>query len=246
MELALKRPDGSLLSTRCTVADSPGQRARGLLGRHKLEPGEALYLATSSIHTHFMRFPIDAVFLDDDMQVVRIKHNLKPWRFALRRGASGVVELEAGVCERVGLGLGERLALVDREAAANGAAQTTGTIRVAIGTRDRRFGRVAGFLLSRNGCVVDDSNDPAVLAELLGRGAVDVVLLDAGDSLAGAARTARAFEALAPDVGVVLAVNDEHAGSPSAGDLVTVPKWGSFEAVIEALEQSFATSRLDG
>ena len=52
--------------------------------------------------------------------------------------------------------------------------------------------------------------------------------------------------ALAPDVGVVLAVNDEHASGPSAGDLVTVPKWGSFEAVIEALEQSFATSRLDG
>jgi uncharacterized membrane protein (UPF0127 family) len=244
MELALRRPDGSLLSTRCTVADSPRQRARGLLGRTKLEPGEALYLATSSIHTHFMRFPIDAIFLDDDMEVVRIKHNLKPWRFAFRRGASGVVELEAGVCERLGLGLGERLALVDREAA-NGN-QQTGTIRVAIGTRDRRFGRVAGFLLSRNGFVVDDSNDPAALAELLGRGAVDVVLLDAGDSLASAARTARAFEALAPDVGVVLAVNDEHATGPSAGDLVTVPKWGSFEAVIEALEQSFATSRLDG
>ena len=244
MELALRRPDGSLLSTRCTVADSPRQRARGLLGRTKLEPGEALYLATSSIHTHFMRFPIDAIFLDDDMEVVRIKHNLKPWRFAFRRGASGVVELEAGVCERLGLGLGERLALVDREVA-NGN-QQTGTIRVAIGTRDRRFGRVAGFLLSRNGFVVDDSNDPAALAELLGRGAVDVVLLDAGDSLASAARTARAFEALAPDVGVVLAVNDEHATGPSAGDLVTVPKWGSFEAVIEALEQSFATSRLDG
>jgi uncharacterized membrane protein (UPF0127 family) len=245
MELALKRPDGSLLSTRCTVADSPKQRARGLLGRTKLEPGEGLYLATSSIHTHFMRFPIDAVFLDEDMQVVRIRHNLKPWRFALRRGADGVVELEAGVCERVGLGLGERLALVDRDAA-NGSAQNTGTIRVAIGTRDRRFGRVAGFLLSRNGFVVDESSDPDGLAEVLGRGAVDVVLLDAGESLAGAARTARAFEALAPDVGVVLAVNDEHATGPSTGDLVTVPKWGSFEAVIEALEQSFATTRLDG
>ena len=245
MELALKRPDGSVLATRCAVADSPRQRARGLLGRTKLEAGEALYLATSSIHTHFMRFPIDAVFLDADMEVVRIKHNLKPWRFAFRRGAAGVIELEAGVCERVGLGLGERLALVDRDTA-NGSTQGTGTIRVAVGTRDRRFGRVAGFLLSRNGFVVDDSNDPAALAELLGRGAVDVVLLDAGDSLAGAARTARAFEALAPDVGVVLAVNDEHAGGPSAGELTTVPKWGSFDAVVDALEQSFATSRLDG
>jgi len=245
VELALRRPDGSLLATRCTVADSPGQRARGLLGRDKLERGEGLYLATSSIHTHFMRFAIDAVFLDEDMQVVRIKHSLKPWRFALRRGAAAVVELEAGTCERAGLGLGERLALVDREAF-NGAEQNGRTIRVAIGTRDRRFGRVAGFLLSRNGFIVDDSNDPSGLADLLGRGAVDVVLLDAGESLAGAARTARAFEALAPDVGVVLAVNEDHAGGPSAGDLVTVPKWGSFDEVIDALERSFATTRLDG
>src|SRR5919198_5965300 len=96
MELALKRPDGSLLAARCVVADNPKQRARGLLGRHKLEPGEALYLATSSIHTHFMRFPIDAVFLDHDMQVVRIRSQVKPWRFAFKRGASAVVELEAG------------------------------------------------------------------------------------------------------------------------------------------------------
>jgi uncharacterized membrane protein (UPF0127 family) len=245
VELALKRPDGSLLATRCIVADSPKQRARGLLGRRKLEPGEGLYLATSSIHTHFMRFPIDAVFLDADMQVVRIRHSLKPWRFAFRRGAEGVVELAAGTCERAGLGLGERLALVDREAA-NGAEQNAGTIRVAIGTRDRRFGRVAGFLLSRNGFIVDDSNDPAGLADLLGRGAVDVVLLDAGESLAGAARTARAFEALAPDVGIVLAVNEQSPTGPSAGDIATVPKWGSFDEVIEAVERSFASSRLDG
>jgi hypothetical protein len=245
MELALKRPDGSLLASRCAVADSPRQRARGLLGREKLDPGEALYLATSSIHTHFMRFPIDAVFLDGDMRVVRIRHNLKPWRFAFRRGARGVLELEAGLCERVGLELGERLILVDRDAT-ECAAHESRTIRVAIGTRDRRFGRVAGFLLARNGFIVDDSSDPAELAELLGRGSVDVVLLDAGESLAGAARTARAFEAVAPDVGVVLAVNDGSADGAHVGDIVTVPKWGSFDAVVDALERSFATSRLDG
>ena len=244
MELALKRPDGSLLAARCVVADNPKQRARGLLGRDKLEPGEGLYLATSSIHTHFMRFPIDAVFLDDDMQVVRIRHQVKPWRFAFKRGAAAVVELEGGVCERVGLGMGERLALVDRDTV--GASEPNGrTIRVAIGTRDRRFGRVAGFLLTRNGFLVDDSHDPASLTDLLGRGAVDVVLLDAGESLASAARTARAFEALAPDVGIVLAVEDAGSGH-STGDIVTVPKWGSFDAVVEALEHSFASSRLDG
>jgi uncharacterized membrane protein (UPF0127 family) len=244
MELSLRRADGSILCSRCTVADSPRQRAKGLLGRTKLEAGEGIYLATSSIHTHFMRFAIDAVFVGGDMQVVAIRHNLKPWRFALRRGAEGVVELEAGVCERVGLSIGERLALVGSETA-NGGEHNGRTIRVAIGTRDRRFGRVAGFLLTRSGFAVNGSHDPAGLTDLVGRGAVDVVLLDVGESLAGAARTARAFEALAPDVGIVLAV-DNSGKTPSAGDIVTVPKWGSFDAVVDALEHSFAVSRADG
>ena len=59
----------------------------------------------------FMRFAIDAVFLDADNRVLRIAADLRPWRVAGRRGARAVVELAAGECARVGLREGDRLVL---------------------------------------------------------------------------------------------------------------------------------------
>jgi uncharacterized membrane protein (UPF0127 family) len=59
----------------------------------------------------FMRFAIDAVFLDADDVVLRIASDLGPWRIAGCRGAKAVVELAAGECERAGLRTGERLLL---------------------------------------------------------------------------------------------------------------------------------------
>ena len=95
---------------RCRVADSPSSRMRGLLGRSSLDAGEGLLLRpASSIHTWFMRFPIDAVFLAQDGTVVGIADNLLPWRAAARRGARSVLELTSGECERRGLRTGERL-----------------------------------------------------------------------------------------------------------------------------------------
>jgi uncharacterized protein len=59
----------------------------------------------------FMRFPIDAVFLGADGEVLRIAAELGPWRAAACWGAKAVVELPAGACQRVGLRVGDRLAL---------------------------------------------------------------------------------------------------------------------------------------
>jgi uncharacterized protein len=59
----------------------------------------------------FMRFAIDAVFLDADNRVLRIAAELEPWRLAGCRRAKAVVELPAGECARVGLREGERLLL---------------------------------------------------------------------------------------------------------------------------------------
>jgi uncharacterized membrane protein (UPF0127 family) len=85
---------------------------RGLLGRAGLERGEGILLRpASSVHMWFMRFPIDAVFLRRDGQVLRIAPNLEPWRTAGCWGARAVVELPAGECERVGLRVGDRLEL---------------------------------------------------------------------------------------------------------------------------------------
>ena len=54
----------------------------------------------------FMRFPIDAVFLDREYVVVKVVPNLAPWRFAAARGARAVLELPAGAAERARLTVG--------------------------------------------------------------------------------------------------------------------------------------------
>jgi uncharacterized protein len=109
---ALERQDGSLVCERCLLAETPLARLRGLLGRAGLERGEGLLLRpASSIHMWFMRFAIDAVFLDGDGRVLRIAEHLAPWRLAGCRGARAVVELPAGQAGRVGLTRGERLSL---------------------------------------------------------------------------------------------------------------------------------------
>jgi uncharacterized membrane protein (UPF0127 family) len=83
---------------------------RGLLGRSSLAPEEGILLRPAgSVHTAFMRFPIDVVFVDRDGEVLRVAEALPPWRTASARGAKAVVELAAGECERRGVQVGDRL-----------------------------------------------------------------------------------------------------------------------------------------
>lgn len=111
-ELTLRREDGAVVCERCTLADSPVTRLKGLLGRDGLEQGEGLLLRpASSIHTFFMRFPIDVVFLDRALVVVGIEATIDPWRTAAQRGAKAVLELPAGESFRRGLAVGDRLTL---------------------------------------------------------------------------------------------------------------------------------------
>jgi uncharacterized membrane protein (UPF0127 family) len=101
---------GEVVCEHCLVADNPWKRMKGLLGRKSLSPGEGLLIRpTWSIHMFFMRFPIDAVFLDGDGVVVRVVPLLRPWRAASHRGSKAVLELAAGECERRGIRTGERL-----------------------------------------------------------------------------------------------------------------------------------------
>jgi uncharacterized membrane protein (UPF0127 family) len=109
-EAALRRDDGMIVCERCVLAETALTRARGLLGRRYLPSGEGILLTpASSVHMAFMRFAIDAVFLDRDMRVVKIAADLRPWRVAGARGAKSVVELPAGEAARRGLNVGDRL-----------------------------------------------------------------------------------------------------------------------------------------
>ena len=105
----LMRADGQLVC-RARVATSFASRFRGLMGVAQLPPGAGLLLPrTSSVHTHFMRFPIDVVFLDSEQRIVSVVPALRPWRFARAKGAVSVLELAAGECERLGLAGGDVL-----------------------------------------------------------------------------------------------------------------------------------------
>jgi uncharacterized membrane protein (UPF0127 family) len=95
---------------RCTVADRMLPRMKGLLGRKSLEPGEGMLIRPApSIHTFFMRFPIDAVFLSKDGEVLKVASNVQPWRIRSCRGAHSVLELAAGEARRRGIAAGQRL-----------------------------------------------------------------------------------------------------------------------------------------
>ena len=112
MEQLLRRMDGAIVCERTCVADSPFTRLKGLLGRDGLEPGEGLLLRpASSVHTWFMRFAIDVVWLDRELVVLGIADELSPWRAAGQRGAKAALELPAGEAARRGLAVGDQLEL---------------------------------------------------------------------------------------------------------------------------------------
>lgn len=101
---------GAVLCERCTVADNPVSRLKGLLGKPALASGDGVLLRPANmVHTWFMRFAIDVVFVDAEMKVVGITHDAGPWRLTGRRGARSVIELPAGECRRRGIETGAKL-----------------------------------------------------------------------------------------------------------------------------------------
>ena len=108
----LRKQDGTVVCERCLVADSFWLRGKGLLGRADLPEDEGILLRpASSIHMLFMRFPIDAVFVDRELRVTKVVADLRPWRFAGARRSHAVIELAAGTCERRGVVAGDALSL---------------------------------------------------------------------------------------------------------------------------------------
>ena len=112
MGAVLIRQDGSPVCERCLLAETPLTRLKGLLGRRGLEQGEGLLLRpAASIHTFFIRFPIDTVWVDRNLNVLKVSHDVAPWRTAACKGAKGVVEMAAGEAKRLGVSAGDKLTL---------------------------------------------------------------------------------------------------------------------------------------
>jgi len=81
--------------------------------RRELPSGEGMWISPcNGIHMFWMRFPIDAVFLDRRLRVVRVRAGLRPWRVVpLVWGAHSVLELPAGTVSDLALERGEQLAI---------------------------------------------------------------------------------------------------------------------------------------
>jgi uncharacterized membrane protein (UPF0127 family) len=94
--------DHSVVCTSCEVADSFWTKFRGLMGRASLPADEGmLFRPAGSIHMFFMRFPIDVVFCDGDLRVMKVVRELRPWRIAGARGAKVTIELAAGAASGI-------------------------------------------------------------------------------------------------------------------------------------------------
>ena len=109
--IVLVGENGKFVCELCEVADGFFSRGRGLLGRKRLSQAHGMQVKPAwSVHTFFMRFPIDVVFLDPQLTVIKVKTHMRPWRVTARFGANSALELTAGECDRLGIAVGDRLA----------------------------------------------------------------------------------------------------------------------------------------
>jgi uncharacterized membrane protein (UPF0127 family) len=100
-----------LLADRASEARSFSERLMGLMGRKELPFGDGLHIVPcNSIHTFFMRIPIDVLFLDRSLKVVKALPAIPPWRATkVYFGAHSVLELPAGTIAGSGTQEGDQL-----------------------------------------------------------------------------------------------------------------------------------------
>ncbi len=106
----ISKEEKTMIASQGRVASGFFCRLLGLMFRKKMKKEEALiFYRASSIHTFFMRFSIDIIFLDRQMKVKRLVYNLKPWRAVFCRGAYVAIELPAGKIDQSNVSLGSKI-----------------------------------------------------------------------------------------------------------------------------------------
>jgi uncharacterized protein len=100
----------TVLATAADAADTSAKRRTGLLKHQSLEPGAGLWISPcESVHTFFMKFAIDLVYLDKQKKVRKVRHAVPPWRLSACLMAHSVLELPAGVAASTGTRAGDQL-----------------------------------------------------------------------------------------------------------------------------------------
>lgn len=95
-------PERGFVATKVVVANNYLSRLKGLMFRKHLDEGECLLLKNcSSIHCCFMKFPIDVVYLNDIMEVLKVE-TVRPWRVgSFVRGAKHILETNEGAASNL-------------------------------------------------------------------------------------------------------------------------------------------------
>ena len=94
------------------VARSSAARRTGLLRHERLDDGQGLWIVPcEAVHTCFMKFPIDLVYLDRRKKVQKVRKRVVPWRVSACWRAHSVLELPAGTVERTGTKAGDQLVM---------------------------------------------------------------------------------------------------------------------------------------
>jgi uncharacterized membrane protein (UPF0127 family) len=102
----------TLLADTAEMADSSAKRRTGLLKHERLAPGEGLWIIPcESVHTFFMKFPIDLVYLDKALKVRKVRAAVPAWRMSMCLSAHSVLELPAGKAAETGTVAGDELSI---------------------------------------------------------------------------------------------------------------------------------------
>jgi len=99
-----------ILGDSVEIADSSAKRRTGLLKHSELKRGEGLWITPcESVHSFFMKFTIDVLYVDREKKVRGMRPNMKPWRVSACLTAHSVLELPAGTLDRTGTKKGDQL-----------------------------------------------------------------------------------------------------------------------------------------
>jgi uncharacterized protein len=105
----------TVLADAAEVADTSEKRRTGLLKHERLDPGQGLWIVPcESVHSFFMKFAIDLVYLDRNKKVRKVRHRMVPWRLSACLSAHSILELPAGAVAASGTQKGDQLEIVDQ------------------------------------------------------------------------------------------------------------------------------------
>ena len=104
----------TVLASAADVADTSEKRRTGLLKHDHLEPGQGLWIVPcESVHSFFMKFAIDLVYLDRQKKVRKVRHRMVPWRVSACLAAHSILELPAGAVAASGTKAGDQLEVIE-------------------------------------------------------------------------------------------------------------------------------------